>query len=267
MKKIFIICLVVVSSCVVIKTNNEIITTSPSNSIVINGKLYTALYQQKSAEYKSLCFQAYNFAAIRLDQYQSKTNLPKAIITDIDETVLDNSPYAVHQALLGKEYEPQSWYEWSIQSNADSVPGAPNFLKYAASKGVEIFYITNRLENERQSTLVNLKKFGLPNADDNHLLLKSSTSGKEPRRQQVAATHEIVMLLGDNLADFSSLFDKKNPIDRFNNTVSSVIEFGNRFIIIPNPGYGDWESTLWDYNYKMTSAQKDSVYKSFLKSY
>jgi 5'-nucleotidase (lipoprotein e(P4) family) len=132
---------------------------------------------------------------------------------------------------------------------------------------VEVFYITNRLENERQSTLINLKKFGLPNADDNHLLLKSITSGKEPRRQQVAATHEIVMLLGDNLADFSILFDKKNPTERFNNTVSSVKEFGNRFIVIPNPGYGDWESTLWNYNYKMTSAQKDSVYRSVLKSY
>ena len=267
MKKIFIIGLVVVSSCVVSKNKKVESTTVNNNSIVVNGKMFTALYQQKSAEYKALCFQAYNFAAIRLDQYQPKTNLPKAIVTDIDETVLDNSPNAVHQALLGKEYEPQAWYEWSIQSNADSVPGAPNFLKYAASKGVEIFYITNRLENERQSTLVNLKKFDLPNADDNHLLLKSTTSSKEARRQQVSSTHEIVMLLGDNLADFSILFDKKNPTDRLNNTVSSVNEFGNRFIIIPNPGYGDWESTLWNYNYKMTSAQKDSVYRLVLKSY
>ena len=267
MKKVFIVVLVFISSCVVIKNKKEDAITANSNSIVINGKLFTALYQQKSAEYKALCFQAYNFAVIRLDQYQSKTILPKAIITDIDETVLDNSPNAVHQALLGKEYEPQSWYEWSMQSNADSVPGAPSFLKYAASKGVEIFYITNRLENERQFTLINLKKFGLPNADDNHLLLKSTTSSKEVRRQQVSSTHEIVMFLGDNLADFSSSFDKKNPTDRLNNTLSSVNEFGNRFIVIPNPGYGDWEGTLLNYNYKMTSAQKDSVYRSVLKSY
>lgn len=267
MKKIFIIGLVLISSCVVCKNKKQEAAAANNNSIVINGKLFTALYQQKSAEYKALCFQAYNFAAIRLDQYQSKTNLPKAIVTDIDETVLDNSPNAVHQALLGREYEPQAWYEWSLQSIADSVPGSPSFLKYAASKGVEIFYITNRLENERQSTLVNLNKFGLPNADDNHLLLKSTTSSKEARRQQVASTHEIIMLLGDNLADFSSLFDKKNPTDRFNNTVSSVNEFGNRFIVIPNPGYGDWEGALLNYNYKMTSSQKDSVYRTLLKSY
>ena len=214
-----------------------------------------------------MCYQAYNIAKMRLDQYQSQSNLPKAIVTDIDETVLDNSPNAVHQALLGKEYEPQAWYEWSIQSNADTVPGSASFLKYASSKGVEIFYITNRLENERQSTLSNLNKFGYPNADDSHLLLKSTTSSKEVRRQQVAASHEIIMLLGDNLADFSSLFDKNNPTERIANTNNAVNDFGNRFIVIPNPVYGDWEGTLWNYNYKLTAAQKDSIYRTLFKTY
>ena len=265
MKKYVLYGCIFFTSCVTTKTTKE--NTSANNSMVVNGKLFTALYQQKAAEYKALCFQAYNIAAIRVDQYQSKTSMPKAVITDIDETILDNSPNAVHQALLGNGYDPQAWYEWSLKSNADTVPGAPAFLKYAASKGIEVFYITNRLEQERQSTLANLRKYNFPNADEAHLFLKSTTSSKETRRQQISSTHEIIMLVGDNLGDFSSLFDKKSPADRNTNTELSINDFGNRFIVLPNPGYGDWEGALLNYNYKFTSAQKDSVYKSVLKSY
>lgn len=248
----------------VIQQNKE---TSNNGLLPIEGKLYASLYQQRSAEYKALCLQAYNMATLRLNNYISKSNLPKAIVTDIDETVLDNSPYAVHRALKGKEYEPQSWYEWTQKAEADSVPGAPAFLKYASSKGVEIFYITNREERERFSTITNLQKFGLPNADSTHLLLKSTTSGKEPRRQSVAAQYEIMMLLGDNLADFSSLFDKKTSEDRNTYVDLAHEDFGKRFIIIPNPGYGDWEGAMLKYNYKLSSAQKDSVYRTILKGY
>jgi len=250
-------------------TSTKIIEKTLPNqaSVVVNGKLFTAVYQQKSAEYKALCLQAYNLAALRLNQYSYNNEKPKAIITDIDETVLDNSAYAVHQGLIGKEYDPQSWYEWSIKSIADSVPGAPSFFKYAASKGVEIFYITNREERERETTLKNLKYFGFPNVDDAHLITKNGTSSKEIRRQQISQNHEIVMLIGDNLADFSSLFDKKSMIDRDINTNLSQREFGTKFIVIPNPNYGDWEGALFNYNYKLTTSQKDSIFKSVLKSY
>ncbi len=238
-----------------------------TGSIPIEGKLFTSLYQQRAAEYKALCLQTYNFATLRLDAYKSSSDRPLAIVTDIDETVLDNSPYAVDRALQGKEYEPQSWYAWTQKAEADTVPGASSFLKYASSKGVEIFYITNREERERSSTLINLKKYNFPNADSSHLLLKSTTSGKEPRRQSVANTHEIMMLLGDNLADFSSLFDKKTEEERNRNVYDNAALFGKKFMVIPNPGYGDWEGALLKYNYKLTTAQKDSVYKSVLKGY
>lgn len=246
------------------KTDKSI---QPEHSIIFDGKIFTSLYQQQSAEYKALCLQAYNIAAIRFDQFQPKTELPKAIITDIDETVLDNSPYPIHRALLGKDYDADSWFEWSSKAIADTVPGAPAFLKLAAKSGVEIFYITNRELRERDCTLKNLRKYDLPNTDSNHLFLKSGTSSKEIRRQKVASTHEIIMLIGDNLGDFSNLFDKKNSIERNANVDASLNEFGNRFIVIPNPNYGDWEGALLKYNYKLTPQQKDSVYRSVLKSY
>lgn len=244
---------------------------APKESIVVNGKMFTALYQQHSAEYKALCLQAYHVASEKLIQSVSSTStqtgLPKAIITDIDETVLDNSAFAVHQSLMGKEYVAADWYAWTDKSMADTVPGASSFLKLAAAKGVEIFYITNREERERASTLKNLQRFALPNADERHLITKNGTSSKEVRRQQVAATHEIIMLIGDNLADFSNLFDKKSQQERSANTDLSSDQFGNRFIVIPNPGYGDWEGALFNYNYKLSVAQKDSIIRSVLKNY
>ena len=73
------------------------------------------------------------------------------------------APYEVHQTLQGKGYESDSWYEWSAMIKADTVPGALNFLKYASTKGIEIFYVTNRGERERDFTLKNLQKFNFPN--------------------------------------------------------------------------------------------------------
>ena len=70
--------------------------------------------------------------------------------------------------------------------------------------------------------------------------------------------------MGDNLGDFSFLFDKKNTEERMQNVNSIAAEFGNRFIVLPNPTYGDWESSLYNYNYSLTQAQKDSVIKASL---
>lgn len=265
MKKIILIGSIVLCAC---NASHKATTNgSTCTGNYVGGKLFTALYQQKAAEYRALCLQAYNIARLRLDQYQPESNKPKAIITDIDETIFDNSPYAVHQGLQGKDYEPASWYQWTDKAAADTVPGGASFLKYASSKGIEIFYITNREERERVTTLKNLQLYNFPNADDAHFFPRQTTSSKEARRQTVAATHEIIMLLGDNLADFSNLFDKKQIDERLQNTNASTKDFGNRFIVLPNPNYGDWEGALFNYNYKLTQVQKDSIIKAGLKSF
>lgn len=75
------------------------------------------------------------------------------------------------------------------------------------------------------------------------------------------------MLIGDNLGDVSSLFDKKSSDERNQNVNEVAAEFGNRFIILPNPIYGDWESSLYNYNYSLSTSQKDSVVRASLHSY
>src|SRR5215208_2625938 len=106
MKKFYLLPLLFITACTATK---QTATTVTGSAAVVGGKLFTSVFQQTAAEYEAICFQTYNLARLRLDQgLQIKGNKPKAIITDIDETVLDNSAYAVRQALLGKDYEAQS---------------------------------------------------------------------------------------------------------------------------------------------------------------
>lgn len=241
------------------QTNN----LSTTNS----GKLWASVWQQRSAEYKALCFQAYNIAKIRIDEaIKHKSAKPLAVITDIDETLLDNSPEDARAAMNNQEFDNIAWKKWTLQGVADTVPGAPAFFKYAASKGITVFYITNRESDEREGTLKNLLRYHLPNADNAHLILKTTTSSKESRRQDVLKKYNLVLLCGDNLADFTALYDNHpSEADRTTTTQKLMHDFGNKYIVLPNPSYGDWEGALFQFNYKLSPAQKDSVIRSVMK--
>ncbi len=242
-------------------------SSSPGPGLVIEGKLYATAYMQKAAEYRALCLQAYNIARLRLNELVTvPSGKPKAIITDIDETILNNSAEEVHHDLQGKGFDPSEWAQWTAMAAADTIPGGISFLKYASSKNVEIFYITNRDEKDREGTLKNLQKFNFPNADNAHLIVRKNTSSKEDRRQQVMADRDVILLMGDNLGDFSSLWDRKTQDERIQNVDHQAALFGSRFIVLPNPVYGDWESALYQYR-SLTPAQKDSVIRAGLKNY
>ncbi|GAA4904204.1 5'-nucleotidase, lipoprotein e(P4) family [Mucilaginibacter defluvii] len=242
--------------------------TVQTRSVANNGKAWASVWQQRAAEYKALCFQAYNAARVQVDlAIKTPTDKPLAIVTDIDETVLDNSPYDAQRALNNLEFDTKTWKAWTAKAIADTVAGAPAFLKYAASKGITVFYITNRDEDERGGTLKNLKRYGLPDADNAHLLLKQTSSSKESRRQQVQKTHNIILLCGDNLPDFDALYDNKpNEQNRDQATRKLANQFGTKYIVLPNPSYGDWEGALYKWNYKLTPAQKDSVIQAATKT-
>jgi len=237
-------------------------------SITNSGKTWALLYQQRAAEYKALCFQAYNLAKLRLDAaLKLRHKKPLAIVTDIDETVLDNSPYDAARSVSNLDFDLNAWKQWTAKGVADTVPGAPSFLKYAASKGVNVFYITNRDEDEREGTLKNLKRYKLPNADNAHLFLRDKVSSKEARRQQVLKKYEIVLLCGDNLPDFDALYDNK-PAEESRNAATEKLkkQFGNKYIVIPNMAYGDFENAFFKNNTKLTNSQKDSVIRTLIKT-
>lgn len=240
---------------------------APYQNLGHNGKIYATFYQQRAAEYEALCLQAYNIAKLRLDEaLAQKSDKPLAIVSDIDETFLDNSYYAVERSKTGKDYDQKTWEEWTAKGIATPLTGSQEFYQYAASKGIQVFYVTNRAEQERAGTLKNLKKYNYPLQSDANLILRSKESSKENRRKDIARNYNIVLLLGDNLADFADIFDKKTEADRSAAVKSAAKDFGKKFIIIPNVGYGDWESSFYQYKYDYTKQQKDSMMYNAVKA-
>lgn len=199
------------------------------------------IYQYASAEVYLLYQQCYELARVRLDENLARPHdLPPAVIVDVDETVLDNSLYQVTAASHGRTFDPDTWTEWTQRARAKALPGAVAFLRYAASRGCAVFYITNRSEAEKAATLRNLADVGFPMADAEHVMVMAGTSDKTERRAAVAKDHYVALLVGDQLTDMDQSFkdrrtgDGRPHVDELRDTLNRY------FIMLPNPMYGTW---------------------------
>jgi 5'-nucleotidase (lipoprotein e(P4) family) len=233
-------------------------------------KLQAQVWTQNSAEYRALCYQAFNAAKINLDAiffFEKKYDKPLAIIADVDETVLDNSPYDGKLILNNTSYNRESWVDWGNLEIAKAIPGSLDFLKYASEKNIEIFYISNRYSEQLESTVNNLKKLGFPNAKKSNVLLRNDGRSKSERRKSVFKNYEVIMLIGDNLSDFNDEFEEKLSTERTKYTDDLSSDFGTKLIVLPNPNYGDWESNGIFEGKSLSDDQKDSIRKSKIKSY
>jgi len=237
----------------------------PVEKADLNYQTAAVLYMQKAAEYRALTFQAFNIARWRLDADLDKKNakklpkaernMPRAIVVDIDETVLDNSPSQANGIKTGRPFNLNDWYAWGEMRKAKAIPGSVDFLNYAVSKGVKVFYITNRDEVQKQATIDNLKSVGFTDVANENVLLRTKESSKDARRAIVAAKYRIVMLVGDNLDDFTSAFERKSVADRFAEVERARDQWGKKFIVLPNAMYGTWENAIYEYQ-RLTEAQK-----------
>lgn len=229
----------------------------------------STLWYQRASECRALYYQAFNFAKHSLvaNLADSKSNKPKAVVVDIDETVLDNSAFEAYSVRTGKQYSKELWHEWTGKAAAQATPGSLEFLKFAESKGVETFYISNRSVSEMAITLQNLKALGFPFADEAHILLKTDTSAKTVRRKKVLETHDILILAGDNIGDFDELFEDRKQNFGFETIDAHKAEFGKRFIILPNPMYGSWESVAFKGQRGLNPEQKNDLRKDALFGY
>lgn len=199
------------------------------------------IYQNSSAEVYRLFQQGYELARIRLDANLARPHsLPPAVIVDIDETVLDNSPSNAQDAADGRTYSPAQWKKWTALGSAKALPGAVDFLNYAVSNGCEVFYISNRELDEEAATIRNLAEAGFPMADEAHVMPMEGTSDKTARRAAVAKDHYIALLVGDQLTDFDQRFHDRSKdygkpqVDAMRDTLEQY------FIMLPNSMYGTW---------------------------
>lgn len=230
--------------------------------------LLSLVWYQNAAEVRALYHQAFNLARLRLDEYlgERKVKEKYAVVIDIDETVLDNTPVHAWRFKQGVTH-PDGWDEWCRAAEAEALPGVLDFLNDADKRGCDVFYVSNRSDTLKESTIKNLKKLNFPDADSAHVLLRKETGDKEPRRRLVRKDHEIVLLIGDNLGDFDSLFLDKKTDGRNAAVEEHREEFGKRFIILPNPKYGDWEGAVYGLRRNLSPAEKNELRRASLKAW
>ena len=208
--------------------------------------LLATLWFQKSAEMRALYYQCFRSAEIALAEnmaWAGRTK-PAAVVLDIDETLLDNSPFQGWQVLEKKEFNDDDWFRWVELAEAKPLPGAVEFTRYADSLGVEVFYVSNRTVQEMGPTIENMSAWGFVNADSTHMLLKETTSSKVERRAHIENEFEIILLVGDNLADLSGAYEKRGADFGFGTVDADRQLFGTKYIVLPNPMYGNWLNDL-----------------------
>jgi len=227
------------------------------------------LWTQLSGEKRALSYQAFALARIMLDRdlrANRNRKVKRAVIVDIDETILDNSRYQTMLLKTRTNYASKTWTDWVNKAEATALPGAVEFLQYANSRGVRVFYITNRKQIEKEGTARNLKQAGFPNVNDETLLVRTDTSVKEARRRAIAAKYRVVLLMGDNLNDFAEVFENSKTVEsRIAATDQNRNLFGARFIVLPNPMYGNWEDAIYGDASKLTEEEKASKRRAALK--
>ena len=233
-----------------------------------NDNLNAVLWMQASAEYPAATTTVYRAAADKLEtalkegnwdalvtteRGNAATGLPAAVIMDVDETVLDNSPYQARLVTQGKEYDEVTWDAWVAEKKAKAVPGVVDFAKAASAKGVTILYLSNRAVHLKDATIANLKAVGMPVKDDSVFLglgtvvegCEQNGSEKDCRRRLAGQQYRVLMQFGDQLGDFVQVTantreGRAQLLEEYGDW------FGERWFMLPNPSYGSWEPATFN---------------------
>lgn len=259
--------------------------SSSTQTIATHQNLNAVLWMQTAAEYAASTIQLYQIATDNLERALNDTSwtaateqlrtdfskLPPAIIVDIDETIIDNSPYQARLIRAGIEYDSRMWVAWCKEAKARPIPGSLEFLRMAHEKGVTIFYVTNRDSKLKEATRKNLGNAGFPfHKTVDTLLMKRekpewSSSDKGPRRSHVARNYRIIMQFGDNIGDFLSKIHT-DTAERMTLTLARNDWWGRRWFMVPNPSYGSWLESLTNFDRTLDDRQRIAKYISILNT-
>ena len=212
--------------------------------------LDAVFWHQKSQEYGGVTESLYYGSRDRLDEAisakewtasveQLKMGKPypkkTAIVLDIDETVLNNSPlYA--RVVKDPNYDMgKGWASWTAQGRAKALAGSVDFIKYSLDKGVAVFFVSNRSCTQDGATIRNMKKVGFPTDNPKLHFISNNSQYNDPfsydscpkmealvkgllgvkgpkwasykwaRRSAIAKKYRILMLFGDSQGDLYSL--------------------------------------------------------------
>ena len=230
------------------------------------------LWVKHSAEYQAISRQVYLIATNALPGFiadtswsamptqQNADELPVAIILDVDETVVSNVNF---QLEYERPFENHKLDKWTRSTDATPIAGVAEFVAAASAQGVTVFFITNRpcelIDGnddpcpQKQSTIDDIREVGIE-ADAEHVMLSEEQGWnreKSARRELIASTHRVIMLLGDDLTDFvactrtsprTPCTDAATSQSRQDAVVEYARYWGHGWYILPNPMHGSWTS-------------------------
>ena len=233
-----------------------------------NDMLLATLWTQRSVEYRGNALTVFALARIRLDealadknwtaspaeQKADYQNLPPAVILDVDETLLDNSRYQVWMLKNNQTFSTKTWNQFCAAQVSTVIPGAVEFTKYADSKSVKVFYITNRGAETEKDTRENMARLGFPmggNVDT--FLMQGEKPGwggaKGTRRAVVTKDYRVLLNIGDNFGDFDDRY-RTSEAERLKAFDSDMAYWGRQWLMIANPTYGSFDTAPFGHDFK-----------------
>jgi 5'-nucleotidase (lipoprotein e(P4) family) len=236
-----------------------------AQEVAPNDMLLADLWTQRSVEYRGNALTVFALARIRLDealadknwtaapgeQKGDYQNLPPAVVLDVDETLLDNSLYQV----------------WMLKNNqfcadqvSTAIPGAVEFTKYADTKGVKVFYLSNRDVTTEKATRENMEKLGFPMGGNVDTFLMQNEkpewgSAKSVRRAVVTKDYRVLLNIGDNFGDFDDRY-RSSMAERAKAFDSDMAYWGKQWLMIANPTYGSFDTATYGHDFKKPLAEQ-----------
>jgi len=252
-------------------------TAHPAGPLA-DDNLNAVAWTQTAIEHDLIYLQTYRDAQSRLlaalhdpdwdalpkeERMVSSHGLKPAVVLDIDETVLDNSPYQAQLIRSGGEYNETDWAAWCREEAARALPGAVEFTRFAASHGIAVIYVSNRAKDLDQVTLANLRKVGLPVSGPQAFLglgtfvegCEQTGTEKTCRRQLISRKYRVLMQFGDQIGDFVHVI-ANNAAGR-NRAMTPYLDWiGRRWFVLPNATYGSWEPALFNNDWAAPREQR-----------
>ena len=230
--------------------------------------LLATLWMQRSIEFKGNALTVYALARIRLDQALADKNwtaapneqkgdyqnLPPAVILDLDETAIDNSPYEVWMLKTNQTFSTKAWNEFCAAQISRAIPGAVEFTKLADAKGIKVFYISNRGVETEKDTRANMEKLGFPMGGNVDTFLMQNEkpewgSAKSTRRAVIAKDYRVLLNFGDNFGDFDDRY-RSTEADRLKAYQDDMAYWGKQWLMLPNPTYGSFDTATYGHDFK-----------------
>jgi len=254
---LLLLCLSVIS-CSAIQPQHD----GPRNNL-----LYAVAWQQTAAEYQALYYQGFNLARLQVEsavERRRNHDRPLAVISDLDATLLDAAEYWGYQ--VGRDtdfFDDVAWDAWIAENRLSATPGALEFLQFCAANSVEVFYVSNRDQGENTDAyaLAQLEKLGFPYADPDHVTILRESSNKQAIQEEIMAEYEVILLLGDNLNDFSRRYYVTDIEQRERLMAEDRNAYGTQYILFPNPTDGHWIRAIYGDSEPPASAENREILK------